>query len=253
MPRLKGEPWDTARTLFEPTKGKNDRPRCQAFSQQRVESLREKYMGNDEEIPVEEAVLAQCRQTVSKDGFTVCRVHGAGNPGNQPGRPVVTGRHSKYLPTDLQARYEQALEDSDLIALREEMALVRTRITELLELSDGINLGELEDAVISLGHALKAGDMGAAQDEYLRMVEIIQTTKGQWGAWKEIAKLVELRRKLSVSEVGRLQALNQMLTVQQAMVLLATVTDIIITADIPEQVKKSVAGQLRKIAQSSSS
>jgi len=247
MPKLKGYPWDEGRKLFDKTEKKGN-IRCQAYAHRKVAALREKY-GGDENITPEIAATAQCAAP-SRIGKNVCRCHGGGNKGSVMGRPVETGRYSKFLPKELSTRFDRAMEDPTLIELRAEMALIVARIEQLLREwgTKPPSPDEILDGLQSLGEALKAEDIETAQDEYLRLIEIVNSGRGEWAAWKEITKLIEQRRRLATSEVRRLEALNQMLTVQQALAFLAVVTDIIIKAEIPEESKKKIANELRKLS-----
>jgi hypothetical protein len=64
----------------------------------------------------------------------------------------------------------------------------------------------LQIALLALGDALNAG-------------------AGDYAVWQEILDTTEARRKLVESEHKRLVAMQQMITAEQAMVLLARITD----------------------------
>lgn len=215
--RRTGEPYDTARTLFEPM------PRCQAFAARRLAKVREddsSWMTNPKLV-----ATAQCRNNAAM-GWKVCPIHGAGKKLGQPGgRPPIHGRY-RQLPERLLSSYEEALADPTLIELREELALTKALIGELLSRWGDIPpLDEMEDGLECLGECLKAGEWVQAQDEYIRVIAAFKSNRGEFAALREVIRVIEQRRRLAATEVGRLQALNQMLSVQQSLAFLSTVAE----------------------------
>jgi len=149
--------------------------------------------------------------------------------GTKSGRPLVTGRYSSHLPVALRERYQAALDDPQLIELAQESAVLVTLIAEQLSVygDDPPNVEEMADAIKAMGDALVAGDLDAAATEYQRLTEIFLAGKGKWAALQNVIKLIEQRRRVTGTEVARLTALKQMLTVEQSMALLAAVQDIL--------------------------
>lgn len=127
----------------------------------------------------------QCRRRAVA-GRAVCTVHGGLTPRGVASPHFKTGRHSRDLPAQLSERYREALADTDLLSLRDDIALVDARVTELLE-----------------------------------------TLEDNPAAWDAITDLFETRRKLVDSERRRLVDLQQMMTAEQAMTMLAVIVDIV--------------------------
>jgi hypothetical protein len=125
----------------------------------------------------------QCRRhaVISRQ---VCRVHGGATPRGIASPQFKTGRHSRDLPSQLSKRYREALTDTELLSLRDDIALIDARVTELLE-----------------------------------------TLEDNPSAWKAITELLETRRRLVDSERRRLADLQQMMTAEQAMTMLAVIVD----------------------------
>lgn len=115
-----------------------------------------------------------------------CRMHGGSQPRGLARHNTTHGRYSKHLPTRLGERYEAALKDPDLLALRDEIAITDARIQELLEPEDA-----------------------SAVD------------------WPAVQESIEQRRKLVETERKRLVDLQQMMTAEQAMTLLAAVEAVV--------------------------
>lgn len=132
----------------------------------------------------------RCKR-LAVDGYNVCQVHGAGSPhkGRPGGRPIVHGRYSKHLPERLAGKFQDAMRDPNLLDLRSEVALLDIRIGELVE---------------ALG-----GDVPDHE------------------SWSAIVGLLESRRKLVDSEHKRMVAMQQTITAEKALVLLAAVVDVI--------------------------
>lgn len=231
MSRLTGPPWDEARKLFEThCVHPNQARRCRAFSKTRIRAFVEEQAVIHEGTDPALVATLQCGRPAS-EGFDVCNFHGAGTKarGTQGGRPIESGRYSSHLPVALRSQYKAALDDPTLIEMREESAMLVTLIAEQLAIygDDPPNVEEMADAIKSLGQAMAAGDSDVAAQEYHRLVEVFTSGKGKWAALQNIMKLVEQRRRVTGTEVVRLTALHQMLTVEQSMALLAAVQDIL--------------------------
>lgn len=61
-----------------------------------------------------------------------CYLHGGKSLKGLASPSLVTGRHSKYLKGGVLDRYQEALTDKDLLALKDDIALIDARIGELL-------------------------------------------------------------------------------------------------------------------------
>jgi predicted nucleic acid-binding Zn-ribbon protein len=171
-----------------------------------------------------------CRRPVSAEGQR-CRVHGGASPAGIASPHFKHGRRGKYLPTRLLERYEEAVGDSELLALRDEIALIDVRINELLE---RIDTGESAALWAQLGAKFeKMQQAYASQDDsgFARAVKGLGAIIEQGGradqVWDDIGNVIEQRRKLVESERKRLVDMQQMLTAEQAMTLLAAVVDVV--------------------------
>lgn len=110
-----------------------------------------------------------------------CRMHGGATPRGIASPHFKTGRYSRDLPTRLAARYAAALRDPKLLELRAEIALMDTRISDLLsQLEDEPDI-EHDDAI-----------------------------------WRAVGGSIDQRRRLVLSESKRLKEMRQVLTVEQA-------------------------------------
>lgn len=158
-------------------------------------------------------------------GKDVCYHHGGKTPTGVALPQTRTGRYSKYLPERLAERYEQAASDPDLLALREDVALLDARLSQLLSKADA---GESAEAWKRIRKALKdyqkarAGGKPERKKETLYALEdAIEKGGSDLEVWEEIASHLEMRRKLTESERKRLIEMNQMVRADQAMTLVA--------------------------------
>jgi hypothetical protein len=197
---------------------------------------------------------APCKTLAMPNGR--CRMH-RGNAVSGIAHPQFkTGRHSKHLPVRLAAQYQEALADGDLLALRDELALLDTRLNELLERVDSADSEQRwKRARKALADYLGAD--GAQQQVALQTLEdTMESGAADYAIWTAIQDVIEQRRRVADSERKRLEAMQQMMTTEQAMTLLAAVTDTIrrhvvdrpILAAISADFGRLVAGSARGVA-----
>ena len=208
------ETWDTSL----------GRPRCQATSKQRKE---------------------QCLKWPAK-GNRVCYIHGA-----RGGRPVIHGRYSKRLPARLAERYHESRNDPDMLALRDEIALVDTRTDELLGRLEGTG-GDWErvtKALQSVRRAVLAQDAPAMLQGLTVIETEAQTGVREREAWDEVVALLEQRRRLVETERRRIVDARQILTVEEALALLAVTRDVIMRHVQDSSTRAAISHELRSLAE----
>lgn len=147
--------------------------------------------------------------------------------GASTGRPVTTGRRSKYMPTHLAELSEEAHQDPELISSRENIAnleaLINSKWKELQTL--GIDPTEewckVRSAAAEAKAALKKGDtkrLASAVDAMMTSVD----RGSQYDSHVEtILDLMERFRRHSETEVRRLAALNQYVEARRLVVFFA--------------------------------
>jgi hypothetical protein len=167
----------------------------------------------------------QC-QRPANTGYEVCQVHGGGSPhkGRFPGNPPKKGKPRRYhLPTGLIERYETALEDPDLLSLRDDLAVVEARIGTLLEnineLVPGDTWDKLQKEWSDFQDAQALADTEAMKASLHKIGKLITKGHGEWARWREVATTQEHRRKLTETEATRLHKLHQMITVERALAI----------------------------------
>jgi hypothetical protein len=156
-------------------------------------------------------------------GKTKCRMHG----GNNTGRPIIHGRYSQHLPQRLQARYDQAEADGDLIALNGEIAALEVRLGEILEGLDVKAPAEAWKQAQKL-FADATNPQNAGQGSALQELgRILEKGVREAYAWEEFAQLADVKRKLHDTELKRRQALEQFITVKESQALGAALLNVV--------------------------
>lgn len=164
-----------------------------------------------------------CKTSPMENGR--CRLHGGATPRGLANPNTKHGRWSKDLPTRLAAKYQQAKSDEQLLELRDELAVVDVRLSDLLS---GVDAGGASETWRELSRMV-AAYKSAGEDERPAMLDSIFATVKRgardWQRWEDVFKAIERRTRLAESERKRLVEMQQMMTSDQAMTLLAAVVD----------------------------
>jgi hypothetical protein len=206
--------------------------------------------------------VAQCTATSKRSkqrcrapsmrGKTVCVTHGGKSPSGIAAGGFRTGRYSKHLPSRLLATYETAQRDPDLLALREEVALVDARLTDLLARVEtgesGFVWRELRDTYREYRKALALTDIPEMKARLEEIGTLITRGVSDEAAWIDIRATLEQRRKLVESERKRLVEMQQMLSAEQAAVMVrALVASVREHVDDP-RILRAISDDLARLA-----
>lgn len=172
-----------------------------------------------------------CKQPVVA-GSTKCRFHGGKTPKGIASPHFKTGRYSRYLPylpERLQDRFSAAQQDPELLSLESEIALVDSRLTDLLSRVDTGEAGALwKAAQASFQDLLYAMNNPHAADSPKKLFQAsreLEITLGRgaadYAAWDAVISLTEQRRKLTESRRKHLLEMEQVVTSEQAMLLVS--------------------------------
>lgn len=200
--------------------------------------------------------MAQCTATVRKTGqrcrrravtgYPVCQVHGAGSPkkGRPGGRPIETGLHSNKLPERMREKFLEARSDPELLNLRDSLALLDSRLEDILI---RVDTGESGAAWTNVRKAMDAflkefyDDEGKHVNERLDdLKDAIQKGLEDYAIWSEVINLLEQRRKIVESEQKRLVAMQQVITISDAMVLMTALANIVKKHVVDRQVQLAI-------------
>ena len=179
-----------------------------------------------------------CEATAMPNGR--CRRHG-GKSLSGIAHPNYQGKgKSKYLPERMRGTYEAALDDPELLVLRNDIAIIDARLYDLLQRVDTGESGKLwrdaQTAYFDLLEAMRAQDVKLINSAVSKMGRCLDNGVDDYTAWDEVTKAIQQRKGLAESERKRLIEARQMISVEQAMMLLTA-----LLTTIKEHVKDTAA------------
>ena len=176
-----------------------------------------------------------------------CRMHGGMTPGGIASPQFKTGRYSKYLPGRLSERYQEATEDADLLAIREDVALLDARLADVLSRVDTGESGEMWKQLrdqVGLYRKAKEGERETVLSE---LFSLIETGLSEIYAWQEVRQLLQERRKLVESERKRLIDMQQMITTEEALLLMKRLSEIVKTHVTDQRTLSAISADFRQL------
>jgi hypothetical protein len=151
----------------------------------------------------------------------VCPFHGGNTPRGTASPNYKHGLRSKHMPQGLRLRYSQAMEDPSLLSLDRDVALVESRLMELLaELKNPEgNWSAVKRGAQQIMAARGSGDATALREALDGLLAAINAGDGLQNRWLEIGGLIEARRRI-IDTIGKQQIRAQeALTLDRASVL----------------------------------
>jgi len=191
-----------------------------------------------------------CRRSVVREGAR-CKFHGGASLKGAAAPSFTHGRYSKYLPTRLLERYQTAQTDGELLSLRDEVAMLDVRLSELVA---GLDTGESVDVWAALGAAYEdltgarnSGDSRGMAQALIQIGDLIEKGRAKGPAWREIIGLFDQRRKLVESERKRIVELQQVITAEKAMALITAVVHTVASHVDDRTVLNAIAVDVRRL------
>lgn len=180
--------------------------------------------------PTRQGDHTPCQRWPAK-GRTRCKLHGGATlVGPAHGR-YQNGRYSDYLPERMAVKYREAQKDPNLLSLHDEVSLIDSRLADLLKRVDTGESGEMWGTLKKEWQEFllvrASGDIPKMHTSIGRLDAIMDRAITDHLAWAEISEKLEARRKLVESEQKRLISMRQMVTQEQALLLIGAITDII--------------------------
>lgn len=163
-----------------------------------------------------------------------CHKHGGATPTGLALPQTVSGRYSKYLPTRLLSRYEAARTDPELLALRDEIGLLDTRIGQMVGALDTGESQESWAAVLSLWSTFEDQfqallDTGETPEDMeptvSKIASLIRSGMAEGYVWQEIRGLLKERTALVASERQRMVEMQQYVKAEKAVLFATAVMD----------------------------
>lgn len=173
----------------------------------------------------------QCQKQALK-GTTVCASHGGkgalASIGTGNGN-YRHGRRSKYLKAELAERYEAAKGDPELLAFRDEIAVLDVLLDDALA-SIGHDAGaaarlwkQAHDHLIEFEIGLRTRDTKKQQEAFVKLREVVGEGRRDAEARVEARKLIQERTAIAGKEIDRLTKMEHMMTAEQAYVLFSAI------------------------------
>lgn len=138
-----------------------------------------------------------------------------------------TGRHSKYLPSQLDALYREALTNPELLEMADHIALLEAHIQETLaRASDGSPVpkwSDIKDLFNDLATSILTGDPVETNAKLALIFEHLEAGERWDTTWGQVTSTMEQLRKMTDTEVKRKRELNQMVPVERVVILMAAV------------------------------
>lgn len=180
-------------------------------------------------------------------GRHYCRVHG-GNAAVGSDHPRFKhGGYSQYMPERLFQKFSEQEKDENLLNLRQELALMQTRIAEVLEDFDE---GGSREFWLRLKHykdKYNEADVGERAHWRNMIFDTIELGVEEVAKWEEIGDQVERKRKLVESEHRRMKDLQAIMTMDQVNEMMALVITSVKRHVEDPRTKRKIAGEVSQI------
>jgi len=126
-------------------------------------------------------------------------------------------------------KYQEAISDTELLALKEEIALVDVRLSDLVSKVDTGEAGRIWDdarkALAGFKVTVMGGDAFKIRAELLNLSDLLDNGAQDSEIWKEIVTMIDKRRSLVESERKRLMDMEAIITSEQAVLLVTAMLD----------------------------
>lgn len=187
----------------------------------------------------------------AEPGYNVCRLHGGKTPRGMAS-PHWKGKGiSMALPKRMLQRFQEAMEDDELLSTRSGIALLAARLDDLLKRVDTGESGQLWDRLKAskreLMSAHRRKDKEAESEALNAMLATIDAGHSDYAAWREIGSVLQQYRKLSESEQKRLTALDQMVKVEDMNLFVYKIMDSLRTHVTDRAILQAITSDLNAV------
>jgi hypothetical protein len=197
----------------------------------------------------------RCRSTaVMQNGR--CMKHGGMTPVGIESANTRTGVYSKDLPARLRERFEQGLDDPELLQHKEDAALLQAMIGEKLALlresEKNPDVAQIVTLIETISANWRTWDWTRAEKELAVLKDAIVARKNEDALMREVRELIKERTAVVAQENKRLHDLDQMLTVDQGMLLMRALVGIVRRYVMPlpdgENMMRQIAADFRTVS-----
>jgi hypothetical protein len=171
----------------------------------------------------------QCRRNAAP-GFTVCAIHGGkSHPGGPAHHGHKHGFYSKLLPQGLRKSYLKVLSDPETLNATEEVALLRTRIGQLVSRlqtgETGSVWGDLQAAYSELSAVVRSPEPDPVRfgEAFKQLGDVINRGADIETVWAELYDVVDQKTTVAAREHKRMVDLQAYITSERALALITAI------------------------------
>lgn len=159
-------------------------------------------------------------------GREYCRTHGGTKPIGPMNHAWKHGRRSKYIPARFAEKYAESLEDPHLTEFRQDIALLESRLYEVLQTGESQPLWDAaQDAFRDLRKAMASGDRLDVANALSTLESLINRGMADAIRWAEVYRVTEQIGKTKEREHKRMVAAQQMISVEQFFAIVGQIAD----------------------------
>lgn len=162
-----------------------------------------------------------------------------------------TGTHTQYLPERLVAAYNAALNDPELLDLKQSVALIDTRLLDLLSRVDSGESGALWAETVKtyqeLRKAYRGGDHITIMKAFGSMDAVIDSVMQDYAAWGEIQRLLDDRRKHVETQANVELKGERAVSATELMTFMGAVLNLIQTTVSDKQERMKIADGMEQL------
>lgn len=184
-------------------------------------------------------------------GSTKCRMHGGNSRKGIASGTFKHGGYSQHLPTSLQSAFDQFRDDPLAVALREELALLRTRTTELLARlttgESGSLWTDLHTVQASLASAVATGDQAAISQASASLASLTAAAGRTEETWAQLQEAVASITKTVSAEARRQHDAAETVTRAELQAVIVAICSVIRDHVTDPQTLRAVADGIRRL------
>ena len=159
-------------------------------------------------------------------GKHLCYHHGGKTPTGVEAPVYKHGRYSGSLPTRLAGRFNAAQIDPNILDQRPEIAVLQSRISELLQRIDEAEAGHwLKRLNKARARFLTAGNADKKREHLNHLLQLVEQGADAWMIWGDILQTMEQHRKLVAEQVKSDQAADLLISLEKLMIIFGVIRE----------------------------
>jgi hypothetical protein len=190
-----------------------------------------------------------CNQPALENGR--CKFHGGKSPRGAANGMWKGERYVPSLPGGLMAAYEEAVSDPELLNITDEIALVQSRIHQLLEKLESqesfTRIKEIKTEWGNYKRALKREDTVAAGEAMRKLNHYIGEADHEYLVWEDLYKALGMRARLTKQEQKRRMEMHTLISTEEAISFVTEVMLVVKEHVTEDKVKAEIYNDVMKI------